>query len=196
MARVSSNASIPYLPSSRPTPEYLNPPQGACVCHPIDHDTASPNLRSHATRTPDVRSEDASVQAISQAISGVVRDPDRLLLGVVGDDTEDGTENLFLGNRHVVLHLNQHGGLDVVARRKASRAAWLRLGVHRRRDLARPTRSEGVCCIAPTNAAIRPAPPEAELELAHNYLISSLNSGAGDGIRTHDPNLGKVVLYP
>lgn len=21
-------------------------------------------------------------------------------------------------------------------------------------------------------------------------------SGAGDGIRTHDPNLGKVVLYP
>ena len=23
-----------------------------------------------------------------------------------------------------------------------------------------------------------------------------INSGAGDGIRTHDPNLGKVVLYP
>ena len=23
-----------------------------------------------------------------------------------------------------------------------------------------------------------------------------LDSGAGDGIRTHDPNLGKVVLYP
>ena len=22
------------------------------------------------------------------------------------------------------------------------------------------------------------------------------NHGAGDGIRTHDPNLGKVVLYP
>ena len=27
MARVSRNASIPYLPYSRPTPEYLNPPQ-------------------------------------------------------------------------------------------------------------------------------------------------------------------------
>jgi hypothetical protein len=29
IARVSANASIPYLPYSRPTPEYLNPPQGA-----------------------------------------------------------------------------------------------------------------------------------------------------------------------
>jgi len=28
-ARGSRNASIPYLPNSRPTPEYLNPPQGA-----------------------------------------------------------------------------------------------------------------------------------------------------------------------
>ena len=29
-----------------------------------------------------------------------------------------------------------------------------------------------------------------------NYLIYLKKSGAGDGIRTHDPNLGKVVLYP
>ena len=29
-----------------------------------------------------------------------------------------------------------------------------------------------------------------------NTLISLRESGAGDGIRTHDPNLGKVVLYP
>src|SRR5258707_10793860 len=29
MAFGSRNASIPYLPYSRPTPEYLNPPQGA-----------------------------------------------------------------------------------------------------------------------------------------------------------------------
>lgn len=27
-------------------------------------------------------------------------------------------------------------------------------------------------------------------------LIFLRKSGAGDGIRTHDPNLGKVVLYP
>jgi hypothetical protein len=31
---------------------------------------------------------------------------------------------------------------------------------------------------------------------SHNALISLGKSGAGDGIRTHDPNLGKVVLYP
>jgi len=30
MAQGSRKASIPYLPYSRPTPEYLDPPQGAC----------------------------------------------------------------------------------------------------------------------------------------------------------------------
>ena len=29
-----------------------------------------------------------------------------------------------------------------------------------------------------------------------NLLIFGGNSGAGEGIRTLDPNLGKVVLYP
>jgi hypothetical protein len=29
-----------------------------------------------------------------------------------------------------------------------------------------------------------------------NTPILLKKSGAGDGIRTHDPNLGKVVLYP
>jgi hypothetical protein len=31
---------------------------------------------------------------------------------------------------------------------------------------------------------------------SHNALISMRKSGAGEGIRTLDPNLGKVVLYP
>ena len=31
---------------------------------------------------------------------------------------------------------------------------------------------------------------------AYNILILLNNFGAGDEIRTHDPNLGKVVLYP
>ena len=30
IARGSRNASIPYVPNSRPTPEFLNPPNGAC----------------------------------------------------------------------------------------------------------------------------------------------------------------------
>ncbi len=35
-----------------------------------------------------------------------------------------------------------------------------------------------------------------ELRPHHIFTSSSPDSGAGDGIRTHDPNLGKVVLYP
>ena len=31
---------------------------------------------------------------------------------------------------------------------------------------------------------------------ASNYLMHLVNFGAGEGIRTLDPNLGKVVLYP
>ncbi len=33
-------------------------------------------------------------------------------------------------------------------------------------------------------------------EASCNALISQGEDGAGDEIRTHDPNLGKVVLYP
>ncbi len=36
-------------------------------------------------------------------------------------------------------------------------------------------------------------------KLAQNLVEDykkNANYGAGDGIRTHDPNLGKVVLYP
>ena len=32
--------------------------------------------------------------------------------------------------------------------------------------------------------------------LAHEVRFFRRKSGADDGIRTHDPNLGKVVLYP
>jgi hypothetical protein len=33
-------------------------------------------------------------------------------------------------------------------------------------------------------------------EMLHSHRFFGRKSGAGDGIRTHDPNLGKVVLYP
>ncbi len=39
----------------------------------------------------------------------------------------------------------------------------------------------------------------AEVSLATRVICWTRNhekTGAGDGIRTHDPNLGKVVLYP
>ena len=40
-------------------------------------------------------------------------------------------------------------------------------------------------------------PWQATSALYHRELASiKRRNGAGDGIRTHDPNLGKVVLYP
>jgi hypothetical protein len=50
------------------------------VSHAIDHDAPGPNLRGNPARTLKVFSDDAGVKAIS----GVVGDPDRLFLGVVG----------------------------------------------------------------------------------------------------------------
>ncbi len=46
--------------------------------------------------------------------------------------------------------------------------------------------------------AFIPAPGEAKMapEAAFKHLIIMRKSGAGEGIRTLDPNLGKVVLYP
>jgi hypothetical protein len=37
---------------------------------------------------------------------------------------------------------------------------------------------------------------KAALTAAFNLLIFLMKFGAGEGIRTLDPNLGKVVLYP
>src|SRR3984893_5317638 len=50
MARGSRNASIPYRPYSRPTPEYLNPPQGACGSSIIPLITTRPDRICDATR--------------------------------------------------------------------------------------------------------------------------------------------------
>src|SRR5579864_5032912 len=50
MARGSRKASIPYLPNSRPTPEYLNPPQGACGSSRIPLIAMRPARSWEATR--------------------------------------------------------------------------------------------------------------------------------------------------
>src|ERR1700731_2231250 len=56
MARGSRNASIPYLPYSRPTPEYLNPPQGACGSSVMALITTRPARICEATRRARWRS--------------------------------------------------------------------------------------------------------------------------------------------
>ena len=35
-----------------------------------------------------------------------------------------------------------------------------------------------------------------ELPARQSFGLAALEAGAGEGIRTLDPNLGKVVLYP
>src|SRR5882757_9002584 len=57
IARVSRNASIPKRPYSRPTPEYLNPPQGACGSSVMLLITTRPVRNWEATR----RARDRSV---------------------------------------------------------------------------------------------------------------------------------------
>src|SRR6476469_4146454 len=55
MALVSRNASIPYLPYSRPTPEHLNPPQGACGSSVMLLITTRPARNWEATRRARAR---------------------------------------------------------------------------------------------------------------------------------------------
>src|SRR6201988_2424045 len=63
------------------------------VGHFIDHDAAGPQLRGHAACAPDVTPQDGGVETVV----GVVGNADRFVLGVIGDDTQNGAENLFLG---------------------------------------------------------------------------------------------------
>src|SRR4029077_15231202 len=108
--------------------------------------------RSHAARTPDI----GSVHIGVQAIAGIVGNPDGILVIVIGDDTEDGAENLFPGDRHVVLHIDEHRGLDEVARFETFRTAltadqhfgaffyaFADVGLHAVRLLLPPHRSHG-----------------------------------------------------
>ena len=46
------------------------------------------------------------------------------------------------------------------------------------------------------NARLREVTPPFDTPRAKNYFVFRLSIGAGEGIRTLDPDLGKVVLYP
>ncbi len=53
--------------------------------------------------------------------------------------------------------------------------------------------------LLPTGSAVVPQPDAVATEPSHQvrkYLLFLKKTGAGEGIRTLDPNLGKVVLYP
>src|ERR1700758_281552 len=64
------------------------------VCHVIDHDAAGSQLKRNAACANDVTPQDGGVETVL----GVVGNADGFFLRVVGDDTQNGAENLFLGN--------------------------------------------------------------------------------------------------
>src|SRR5579863_5570528 len=87
------------------------------IRHVVDHHSPGPYLRSHSTRALKVGPEDGGVEAIFR----VVGDPDRLVLGVVSDDGQYRAEDLLLGDRHVVLHVDKNRGFHEVTRLEAFR---------------------------------------------------------------------------
>src|SRR5579859_5097528 len=87
------------------------------IRHVVDHNTTRPYLRGHSTRALKVGPEDGGVEAIFR----VVGDPDRLVLGVISDDGQHRAEDLLLGDRHVVLHVDKNRGFHEVTRLEAFR---------------------------------------------------------------------------
>ena len=114
MAFGPRNASIPNAPYSRPTPECLNPLPGCLVivCHVVDHDATGPQLR--VTRRCCWISVPNTAEWRPYLESSLAM-RDGLLFGVVRKITlSTGPEYLFLGDRHVVLHIDEHSGLHEV----------------------------------------------------------------------------------
>jgi hypothetical protein len=75
--------------------------------------------------------------------------------------------------------------------------AWLEMADHGPYRCRKPQRARYISLSA-ASPPLRPGPGKQKTAPKHrcNPLIFLMKSGAGEGIRTLDPNLGKVVLYP
>src|ERR1700722_15677164 len=67
----------------------------------VDRDAAGEDSRGYATRAVTVRAPPVSVKTVLR----IVGDPDRILVVPVCDDREDGPEDLFPGDCHIILHI-------------------------------------------------------------------------------------------
>src|SRR5258707_986746 len=76
-------------------------------------DPAGPDAPGHPQRTLVVRSEDACRKAVAR----VVGDLDRMIVAVVRDHRDDGTENLLATYSHRVIRIDQNGWLHEPAGR-------------------------------------------------------------------------------
>lgn len=65
-------------------------------------------------------------------------------------------------------------------------------------DAAPHTKRNGSNCFPPASprSRITPGKQKTPLRASAKFLFLFDKTGAGEGIRTLDPNLGKVVLYP
>src|ERR1700722_7398051 len=81
------------------------------VQHAVDRHAAGLKLRCDATGALNVRAAHVSVEAVLR----IVGDPDRIVFVLVGDDREDGPENLFPGDCHVIVHIDKYRGSDEIA---------------------------------------------------------------------------------
>src|ERR1700733_4663234 len=86
----------------------------------IDRNPAGLDLRCDSTDALNVSPTHVSVEAVLR----IVGDPDCIFFVLVGDDREDGPENLFLGNRHVILHIDKYRRFHEVTRLKAGRVSF------------------------------------------------------------------------
>src|SRR6185436_2137174 len=85
----------------------------------VDSDRAGDHLTGDLETTLRVGRPNAA----GQSERGVVGDPDRVRLVLVGDDAVDRAEDLFLGDAHGVVDVREYRLLDVPADRVVGRDA-------------------------------------------------------------------------
>src|SRR4051812_18565195 len=78
---------------------------------------------AHAARDVDAGLRVAGPHRAREAVVGVVGDAHRIVDVVVGDDRQDGTEDLLLGDGHRVVDVGEDRRLDVPALVEAGRPA-------------------------------------------------------------------------
>jgi hypothetical protein len=99
-----------------------------------------------------------------------------------------------LGRHRVRDEALCHRGGSTPSERSQSRSLGNRAPPTPRHRILRP--SADFIELAQIAVSRRSSKQKRSRRTAFNFLIFLRNSGAGEGIRTLDPNLGKVVLYP
>jgi hypothetical protein len=91
-----------------------------------------------------------------------------------------------------------HSGARQLPLRPVEQAETRRLGPPPMPKAAEGPQFCAFCCFPPASPAFTPGPGKYKAAPKGRFmpLISWRKTGAGEGIRTLDPNLGKVVLYP